>query len=652
MSLVTGVLADLPTATGQQLQSRFWPTSERRALPITEATLPTEKLDGQGVWVDPALSKGQRTGRPVTVWFENQFLGDGKAFMRRSKEFAGHKRRKVSKQVVATLMTLAEQSYQAAEQDMRGLVAQKQIGLVQWHWIVNGFSCVATDEGIASLKNIPGVKKIFQGQPLQLRPANDNRKPKVFAATDRSAFDPDQYQHPWYCRSLMADKVWRELEVSGQGTLNVVMDFQFLFSASVTANLYRNPNEIPGNQKDDDGNGLIDDYHGFNFGRGDAVLNTKATTEAVSSRDLHGFMCAAEICGTGSKLSPYEFGLAPSATWAGVIGSGSPEAPIQWAIEQQADTLSMSFSIPNLGEFRSHWRKIMEHATFCGLHCVSGAGNFGQSGSPSFAPVPTQMRIPEDIPLAVFAPAGVQRNLARTPFSSQGPVRWDTEHYHDGFVPKPDLAAFNMSLPLLAPDGSVRPTAINGNSFAGPMTAGSLALMLSADPDLLPWDARQILTETATDIANKGVDYQTGHGLINCFRAVREVLRRKNLRDGSDPQPYEGRQPGDELDLAALKRLLKPQVNIQMRSVPGGSLAEQAGLKPGDVIRAIDGTTVLQPTDIGKATKLARSKNAKSMTFTIERMGKAMNLSVPVPKQTPLGLRVLKSESYNEPVFE
>lgn len=64
----------------------------------------------------------------------------------------------------------------------------------------------------------------------------------------------------------MAEKVWRELKVSGQGTLNVVMDFQFIFSPSVTANLYRNPNEIPGNDNDDDGNGLIDDYHGFNFG--------------------------------------------------------------------------------------------------------------------------------------------------------------------------------------------------------------------------------------------------------------------------------------------------------------------------------------------------------------------------------------------------
>ncbi len=73
--------------------------------------------------------------------------------------------------------------------------------------------------------------------------------------------------------------------------------------------------------------------------------------------------------------------------------------------------------MPGLGEYRSHWRKVMEHGSFCGVYFVSGAGNFAQS-----AKVPVQMRTPEDIPEVVFAAAGVQRNLSRTPFSSKGPV--------------------------------------------------------------------------------------------------------------------------------------------------------------------------------------------------------------------------------------
>ena len=66
---------------------------------------------------------------------------------------------------------------------------------------------------------------------------------------------------------MQADKVWKKFQVTGKGTLNVVHDFNFVFSDNVTGNLYRNPGETPGNDKDDDGNGLVDDYHGFDFNR-------------------------------------------------------------------------------------------------------------------------------------------------------------------------------------------------------------------------------------------------------------------------------------------------------------------------------------------------------------------------------------------------
>ena len=90
------------------------------------------------------------------------------------------------------------------------------------------------------------------------------------------------------------------------------------------------------------------------------------------------------------------------------------EAAVQWALEQGADTYSMSFSVPGKGEHRSHWRKLMEHGSFGGVCFVSGAGNFAQQQK-----VPVQMRQPEDIPNAVFAAAGVHRDLTRTATSSE-----------------------------------------------------------------------------------------------------------------------------------------------------------------------------------------------------------------------------------------
>ena len=631
-----------------QQEDRYWPHRPRREWSVGDDLLPVETLPGEGVWTDPALESVSGYAG-VTVWFDRQFLGDGKAYERRAAEFSAERRRDLRTRVIRTLQSLSEQSARNADEKLRQLVETKQVALVQWHWIVNGFSCFATEQGVAALEGVPGVKKIFKSNKRLSAPMTDLQEPAFFPPSEEVSFDPDRYQHPWYSRYLQADKTWKRLGVSGAGTLNVVLDGNFVFSPSVTSNLYRNPGEVPGNGQDDDGNGLIDDYHGYNFASDSALVTVTPAGPDADVGDLHGFLCAAEICGTGTAESPYEFGLAPSARWAGVVGWSAPESALEWAIEQGADTLSMSFSLPNLGEYRSHWRKMMEEASFCGLCCASGAGNFASEGSASYAPVPIQMRIPEDIPLAVFAPAGVQRNFGRTEFSSQGPVKWETEHYQDGLVDKPDFCGFNEGLPMLLPDGSARSFGMNGNSFAGPTTAGTLALMLSADPDLLPWNARQILIDTAIDVADPGFDHQTGHGLMNCYRAVKEVLRRKCVRDGDDPTPYEGRESDDALDVAAVREELGQTV-VSVASVQPDSIAERSGLRAGDVLELIGKTAIQVGSDVDRALAQARESENLVRTFVIRRNDETISVDVSIPEEGKLGIRVV--DAILAPVFE
>jgi len=356
---------------------------------------------------------------------------------------------------------------------------------------------------------------------------------------------------------------------------------------------------------------------------------------------MHAFMCASIICGAGREDRPFEFGIAPEARWAGVIGAQRLETAVEWAVEQGADTYSMSFSIPRLGEYRSHWRKIMEHGSFCGVYFVSGAGNFAQQ-----QPVPIQMRVPEDIPNVVFAAAGVQRNLKRTPFSSKGPVKWATEHYQDGTIQKPEVCAFNMGLPILMRNGQVRPSGLNGNSFAGPMFCGSIALMLSADPDLLPWDLKEIITSTATDVGPSGVDYETGHGLINCFRAVKEVLRRKAVRDHEDPKPFEGRESGDELNITALKERLAA-AGLKILQVQPGSQAARLGIQAGDMIVSYNSRPVTNRQDLVRARLAAPATKKKEATLAILRGGKRLEFKV-----GPGQFGFVPSTGFNEPVFE
>ena len=355
--------------------------------------LPVEKLDD--TWVDPALTRPQSARRVrVVVWFEDQFLGSGDSYQKRAKEFASWKRTELRSAVMKTLKHTADASFQRAEPQLSKLIEAKTVSGLERFWIVNGFRCSVDAKSIDQLKAVPGVRRIFlsRGRAGRMQPGQAAKAQAEIKTDD--AFDISQFKHPWYVRHLLADRVWTDLKTQGAGTLNVVHDFNFVFSKSATASVYRNPNEIPDNGKDDDGNGYIDDVHGYDFDRGSANLTrNRVAQRAAQPQLMHGYMCAMIICGRGVPGGQYEFGIAPRARWAGVMASNKLEKAIEWASEQGADTYSMSFSMPNLGQYRSHWRKVMEHGSFCGIYFVSGAGNFARS-----APIPVQMRTPEDIP--------------------------------------------------------------------------------------------------------------------------------------------------------------------------------------------------------------------------------------------------------------
>ncbi len=599
-------------------------TPERRVPPKGEGLLATEKVPGRGVWVDPFLTKRlEKAGRVrATVWFGEQLLGDGKAYRRRAQTFRGRGRRELRDAVVRTLKALSARTWKKVEARIAKLVKGGGLRAVERHWIINGFSCGVTPEGLADLVKLPGVRKVFGARIGWPGPKPPGAMP-VFPKGKRRALDAKGTKRPWYVRSLLADKVWKRFGVTGEGTLNVIHDFNFLYSPNLTPNAYRHPGEIPGNGKDDDGNGLVDDTYGFNFDHATGALTTAPVgPQATDGPKMHGFMCSAIICGTAAKGRPYAFGIAPEAHWAGVISSRRLEAAIEWAIEQKADTYSMSFSKPGEGEYRSHRRKVMEQASLCGVYFVSGAGNFAKQ-----VEVPVQMRQPEDIPEVVFSAAGVQRDLSRTAFSSKGPVLWETEHYHDGLVDKPEVCAFNANLPYLRLDGTVTQGGLGGNSFAGPMFCGSIALMLSADPDLLPWDLKEIITGTAMDVAAKGYDHETGHGLINCFRAVKEVLRRKAKREGKSTKPFEGREKGDELDVKAAQAEAEISA-VYVTRVGSKGQAKALGVEVGDVLVSYAGRPIHKRADLMAAKQAAGKKaGAKEVPVVLKRGRKTLKLT-------------------------
>lgn len=471
------------------------------------------------VWVEPSIFQDPDESVKVFVWFNNQFLTESTSYKNRQPEFTSWKRSDLRKHVMTRLKEMRDESMGKASEEIFKLEANGVINDVVPHWIINGFSCTLKKDSIHLLKEVPGVSRIFYHK-FGTGSQNPEIGPRFIRSPNPLNLRTD-IPATWNIQKINAVKVWKELQITGKGVLNVVHDFGFKLDVPpIESSLYTNTLEIPGNGLDDDSNGFIDDYHGFDF---DANSNEINRTMIVQGTFIHGNACAAIIAG-GPVNNAINIGMAPDSKWAPVVGIRNFEAAIEWAIEQNAHTYSMSFSLPNLGEYRSHWRKVIEQATYCGIVFISGAGNF--ASGPAMAQIPEQMRIPEDIPDAVFGVAGVGEDLRRPPFSSQGPVKWENSYYRDGFVDKPDFTTYNSNLPFLAVDGTVKsPT--NGNSFAGPHLAGTVALMLSANPELLPWEIKEILVKTSHDILNPGFDMQSGYGLVDAYSAVNMSLNYK-----------------------------------------------------------------------------------------------------------------------------
>jgi serine protease AprX len=74
-------------------------------------------------------------------------------------------------------------------------------------------------------------------------------------------------------------------------------------------------------------------------------------------------------------------------------------------------------------------------------------------------------------------------------------------------------------------------TQISGTSMATPFVAGTIALMLDADPTLTPDEIKEILVETASRMPGYE-DYEVGAGYVNAYAAVDKVFNRsKNYRN-------------------------------------------------------------------------------------------------------------------------
>ncbi len=283
--------------------------------------------------------------------------------------------------------------------------------------------------------------------------------------------------------------------------------------------IWTNPDEIPGNSVDDDGNGYVDDVHGWDFGNDDNDPNPHPVFDPVVEIDVgfHGTF----VAGIASAATNNGIGIA-GAGWrsrlmplkvvnqAGEITTEALAEAFLYAAAEHADVLNVSLgqvAEPGLPEF---FQQLVDHADSADVVCVSAAGNDADS-----APV---------YPAAndkVIAVAATDQNNLRTSFSNWGP--WvdiaapGTQMWSSICRNYPLDEISDIYYVFLFGWDGVNPYMYgDGTSFACPLVAGTVALARSRWPGLSAHSLEQHLVTTGDAIV---YDLPIGKKL-NAYRAV------------------------------------------------------------------------------------------------------------------------------------
>lgn len=275
--------------------------------------------------------------------------------------------------------------------------------------------------------------------------------------------------------------------------------------------LAANFREIPNNGKDDDGNGYVDDFLGWNFvdGNNDVRdLNGHGTF-------VTGIIAANTDNGRGiAGVNPWARILPVKVTEFDNIGSSVDIAlGIMYAAKLGARVINVSIA----GPLNKAAQAAVNEAVKLGALVVVAAGNEGKN---------VQEVAPAGL-TGVITVAATNQSRQREQYSNWGPGI-------DIAAPGSDilsLRAIQTDLMLFADKNYKAGSNIvgsdrryyrtTGTSFSAPYVAGVASLLFSLNPKLSAEQVKRMILQSASDIDVPGTDQFSGYGLLNAPAAVK-----------------------------------------------------------------------------------------------------------------------------------
>lgn len=331
--------------------------------------------------------------------------------------------------------------------------------------------------------------------------------------------DP-RYRSQWGLPKLEAEKAW-EITAGANNVIVAVIDSGVDWTHEDLGignddyeNIYLNPGEdawsnpndpSSGNGKDDDGNGLIDDWKGWDYEKNNN-----------DSRDVykHGTHVAGIVAGKTNN------GIGISGIAGGLKGEGCKIMPIQvankaadikvsifddaviYAADNGADIIQLSLNVP--ASQNPAFGEALTYAYDKGVFIVCSSGNGNKA-----------TEYPASHP-KVFGVGATTNRDSRASFSSYGEQL--------------DLAAPGDGIVSTRPNNAY--ASDRGTSFASPMVSGVAALLLSVNKSLSNKKIADILRTSADKVGGYKYDWSSqkpghskelGYGRLNAFKAVKEA---------------------------------------------------------------------------------------------------------------------------------
>ena len=336
----------------------------------------------------------------------------------------------------------------------------------------------------------------------------------------------------WYLDSIHAREGWMTATGSKDVVVAVIDSGVDIDHPDLKNEIWVNPNEIAGNGKDDDGDGYIDDIHGWNFVTDSADVRPVRVADAVPEAWIHGTAVASLIAAAGND----DIGIAGVAWRARIMplvvlgpdGYGRDDeiiSAIRYAASHGADIINLSL----VGyEYDAQLAQAIHEATAQGVLVVSAAGNSDTNiDGEDLDKLPGYPACDKGAAgRGALTVTALTRENKKAPLANYGTCVDVSAPGYDLYAARPTTDPSDTNRVVAGYTGG-----LDGTSVAAPLASGLAVLLKAEHPE---WQgpeiaARIIATADPVDAADPAYAGKMGHGRINVLRAVTDDAQAQRL---------------------------------------------------------------------------------------------------------------------------